>query len=174
MKRRLNIALAMVHDPEILILDEPQAGLDPQSRILVREIIRSLGQDRTVILTSHEMEEVDRLADRIAIIDHGRLLVLDTPQGLKSRVGSGDILEIRLSPGQETKVEAFQDALPQKLGGLTAVDGTIRLHNVASLEQLPEVLEAIQQAQLQVEDMTLRKTTLEDVFIDLTGRGLRE
>jgi ABC-2 type transport system ATP-binding protein len=78
MKRRLNLALALVHDPQMLILDEPQAELDPQSRILVREYIRSLGSGKTVLLSTHDMDEADRLADRIAIIDHGRLLVLDT------------------------------------------------------------------------------------------------
>jgi len=92
MKRRLNIALALVHDPEILILDEPQAGLDPQSRILVREYIQSLAGRTTVILTTHDMDEADRLAGRIAIIDHGRLLVLDTSDRLKNRVGAGDFL----------------------------------------------------------------------------------
>ncbi|TET97428.1 MAG: ABC transporter ATP-binding protein, partial [Anaerolineales bacterium] len=88
MKRRLNIALALVHDPEILILDEPQAGLDPQSRILVREYIRSLSKRITVILTTHDMDEVDKLADRVGIIDNGQMLVLDTPEGLKSRIGA--------------------------------------------------------------------------------------
>ena len=80
MKRRLNLALALVHDPELLVLDEPQAGLDPQSRILVREYIRSLAEEKTVLLTTHEMDEADRLAERIGIIDHGQLLVLDTPE----------------------------------------------------------------------------------------------
>ena len=84
MKRRLNIALALVHSPDILILDEPQAGLDPQSRILVRDYIRSLAGHMTVILTTHEMDEADRLADRIAVIDHGHLLVLDTADNLKN------------------------------------------------------------------------------------------
>jgi ABC-2 type transport system ATP-binding protein len=107
MKRRLNLALAIIHDPEILILDEPQAGLDPQSRIMVREYIRLLSENITVILTTHDMEEVDRLADRIGIIDHGRLLVLDTPQGLKNRIGAGDILEVKYAGGME-KIEALQ------------------------------------------------------------------
>ena len=94
MKRRLNIALALVHEPEILILDEPQAGLDPQSRVLVRDYVRSLAGRMTVILTTHDMEEADRLSDRISIIDHGRLLVLDEPDRLKDTIGEGDLLEI--------------------------------------------------------------------------------
>jgi len=94
MKRRLNIALALIHDPEILILDEPEAGLDPQSRILVREFIRKVGHEKTVILTTHNMDEADRLSDRVAIIDHGKLLLLDTPQNLKRTIGEGDVLEM--------------------------------------------------------------------------------
>ena len=94
MKRRLNICLALIHDPKILVLDEPEAGLDPQSRILVRNFIKSLKQDKTIILTTHNMDEADRLADRVAIIDFGKLLLLDTPENLKRSIGKGDILEI--------------------------------------------------------------------------------
>ena len=174
MKRRLNIALALVHDPEILILDEPQAGLDPQSRIMVREIIRSLSQDKTVILTSHEMDEVDRLADRAAIIDHGQLLVLDTPHGLKSRIGTGDVLEIALAPGHKGSIDVIKRTLPSELGEVSYQDDTLRVLNVTGLELLPAVVAAIESAQAEIQDMTMRKKTLEDVFIDLTGRRLRE
>ena len=96
MQRRLNLAMALVHDPEIVILDEPEAGLDPQSRVKVREYIKSLAQSKTIILTTHNMDEAERLADRVAIIDHGELLVLDTPEALKRSVGDGDVLEIVL------------------------------------------------------------------------------
>ncbi len=96
MKRRLNLAMALVHDPEIVVLDEPEAGLDPQSRIKVREYIQSLARSKTVILTTHNMDEADRVADRVAIIDHGELLVLDTPEALKRSVGEGDVVEIDL------------------------------------------------------------------------------
>src|SRR5512133_1880062 len=99
MKRRLNICMALIHDPQILILDEPEAGLDPQSRILVRDFIRLTGKERTVILTTHNMDEADRLADRIAIMDYGKLLLLDTPENLKMTIGEGDVLEI-ISPDE--------------------------------------------------------------------------
>ena len=99
MKRRLNLALALVHDPELLILDEPQAGLDPQSRVLVREYIQSLAMEKTVLLTTHEMDEADRLATRIGIIDHGELLVLDTPDNLKEAHAGGEILELTIEEG---------------------------------------------------------------------------
>lgn len=115
MQRRLNIALALVHDPKLMILDEPQAGLDPQSRLLVRDFIRELTRETTVILTTHDMDEADRLSDRVAIIDHGKVLLVDTPEKLKDQHGAED-----------------------------------------------------------VEITMVQKRTLEDVFIALTGRGLRE
>jgi ABC-2 type transport system ATP-binding protein len=93
MKRRLNIALALVHDPAVLILDEPEAGLDPQSRIQEREFIRSLAGTRTIILTTHNMDEADRLTSRVAIIDQGKILKVDTPENLKRANGNGSTLE---------------------------------------------------------------------------------
>ncbi len=97
MQRRLNIALALVHGPEILFLDEPQAGLDPQSRVLVRDYIRSLRGRMTVVVTTHDMEEAEKLSDRVCIIDHGTLLDLDTVEALKRRLGgAGPSREITL------------------------------------------------------------------------------
>jgi ABC-2 type transport system ATP-binding protein len=174
MKRRLNIALALVHDPEILILDEPQAGLDPQSRILVREYIRSLSKRITVILTTHDMDEVDKLADRVGIIDNGQMLVLDTPEGLKSRIGAGDILEIKIAADQDDALENLKVVFPKSLCDFTYQDETIRLVNIDTLGVLPVLLEAFQHAHMEILDISVRKKTLEDVFIDLTGRRLRE
>ncbi|MES0344103.1 MAG: ABC transporter ATP-binding protein [Anaerolineales bacterium] len=174
MKRRLNIALALVHDPEILILDEPQAGLDPQSRIMVREYIRSLSKRITVILTTHDMDEVDKLADRVGIIDNGQMLVLDTPEGLKSRIGTGDILEIKIVADQDDALENLKVVFPKSLRDFTYQDETIRLVNIDTLGVLPVLLEAFQHANMEILDITIRKKTLEDVFIDLTGRRLRE
>ena len=174
MKRRLNIALALVHNPEILILDEPQAGLDPQSRIMVREYIRSLSKSITVILTTHDMDEVDKLADRVGIIDNGQMLVLDTPEGLKSRIGAGDILEIKIAAGQDGALQNMKATLPKALRDFTYQDQILRLVNVDTLGVLPMLLEAFQHADMEIVDITVRKKTLEDVFIDLTGRRLRE
>jgi ABC-2 type transport system ATP-binding protein len=174
MKRRLNIALALVHNPEILILDEPQAGLDPQSRILVREFIRSLSDSTTVILCTHDMDEADRLADRIAIIDHGQLLFLDTPEGLKNQIGEGDILVIKIPEGQEDKMSRLNQTLPENMRKLSYHQGTLRLVGVDILNLLPLLLDRFQSIDLQIQDMTIREKTLEDVFIALTGRRLRE
>ena len=90
MKRRLNIALALIHDPEILILDEPESGLDPQSRVMVRDFVRSLVPQKTVILTTHNMDEADRMSDRVAIIDHGKLIALGSPGELKASLEGED------------------------------------------------------------------------------------
>jgi ABC-2 type transport system ATP-binding protein len=174
MKRRLNIALALVHDPQILILDEPQAGLDPQSRILVREYILSMAGERTVILTTHDMDEADRLSERIGIIDHGELLVLDTPENLKNKVGEGDILEIKISDGVEEKLVQLQHNLPENLRHLDYKLGYMRFVGFNIPDVLPDLLEKCKLSGLKIEDLTIRKKTLEDVFISLTGRRLRE
>ena len=177
MKRRLNLALALVHDPDIIVLDEPEAGLDPQSRVKVREYIRSLARVKTVILTTHNMDEADRVADRIAIIDHGKLLVQDTPEALKRRVGQGDVLEISLKgqPG-ESDAERARSALA-RLDGQTTLDlarGTLTVRALNGVAMLPAILEALGRIGLQPGEAHLRENTLEDVFIQLTGRRLRE
>lgn len=172
MKRRLNLALALVHDPEVLVLDEPEAGLDPQSRVLVRDFIRSLARSKTVILTTHNMDEAERLADRVAIIDHGRLLVLDTPGALKRKIGEGDVLEITLAPGLD----------PQGAGAILSASGleiaalehALLLRGRGLVERLPGLLEELRAGGANVEDVRLRANTLEDVFLSLTGRRLRE
>ena len=99
MKRRLNLALAVIHEPEVVVLDEPSEGLDPQSSRVLWSYIRSMRDEegKTVILTTHLMEEADKLSDRIAIIDHGKLLRLDTPENLKKVIGEGDVVDMKLS-----------------------------------------------------------------------------
>ncbi len=174
MKRRLNLTLALVHEPSLLILDEPQAGLDPQSRILVRDYIRSLTPQTTVILTTHDMDEADRLSDRIAIIDHGRLLVVDTPEGLKARIGTGDVMELTVSEEHDGVLEVLRDGLPENVQRLAHQQRTLRLVGTDLLRTLPALLERFRVHGMEVEDVVIRKTTLEDVFVELTGRGLRE
>jgi ABC-2 type transport system ATP-binding protein len=174
MKRRLNLALALVHDPELLVLDEPQAGLDPQSRILVREYIRSLSGQKTVLLTTHEMDEADRLADRIGIIDHGRLLVLDTPEALKAKHAGGEVLEVRVEEGQEERLTEFAPTLPPHVSRLEGRKGSLRLSGPSLHHIIPILLKELSDQGLSPTDLSLREPTLEDVFITLTGRGLRE
>ena len=108
------------------------------------------------------------------LFDHGQLLVLDTPEGLKKRIGSGDILEIRIAEGQEDELDRLQEALPDSLRNLAYQQGTLRLVGVDTPEVLPPLLDRLRSTRLQIQDMTIRKKTLEDVFIALTGRRLRE
>jgi ABC-2 type transport system ATP-binding protein len=175
MQRRLNLAMALVHDPEIVVLDEPEAGLDPQSRVRVREYLQSLARKKTVILTTHNMDEADRVVDRVAIIDHGELLELDTPEALKQRVGEGDVIEIRLGDGRQIEAEARA-----ALAGL-AVDvrlepaaHTLRVRALNAVGQLAEILAALTAAGVRPHEVNVRANSLEDVFLNLTGRRLRE
>jgi ABC-2 type transport system ATP-binding protein len=171
MRRRLNLALALVHDPEILVLDEPEAGLDPQSRVLVREYIRSLARKKTVILTTHNMDEAERLSDRVAIIDHGKLLVVDTPAALKQTVGQGDVLE--LETGDYSKVDA-SSVLHRHNLEVNASDHTLTIRGRGVVRRLSEILESLEATGIKIYEVRLRANTLEDVFLSLTGRRLRE
>jgi ABC-2 type transport system ATP-binding protein len=171
MKRRLNLALALIHDPQILVLDEPEAGLDPQSRVLVRDYIRSLARKKTVILTTHNMDEAERLADRVAIIDHGRLLVVDTPDELKRTVGEGDVLEVNIANGDLEPVAAIAGRF---FADVSTVNHTLTVRGRGLIERLPELLQALREADVKTSDVRLRANSLEDVFLSLTGRRLRE
>lgn len=176
MKRRLNLALALIHSPEIVVLDEPSEGLDPQSRRVLWNFINSLRDDegKTVILTTHLMDEADKLSDRIAIIDHGKLLRLDTPENLKKEIGEGDVVEIILSNPEENK-----DAL-NILKEMEEIESAIEISNkldvraLNAVSKLPAIMKNLEEEKISIEDLSVRQNTLEDVFIELTGTGLRE
>jgi ABC-2 type transport system ATP-binding protein len=176
MKRRLNLALALVHDPQIVFLDEPEAGLDPQSRVLVRDMIRSLAHHKTVVLTTHNMDEAERLSDRVAIIDHGRLLIVDTPDMLIRQHGGGSVLEIGLDPRpvEGTALQAMLDCLKLQFSDVQVDNGLLSVRAMDLSARLPEILRTIQANGFQIGSMHMRSNTLEDVFLSLTGRGLRE
>jgi ABC-2 type transport system ATP-binding protein len=173
MKRRLNICLALVHGPEILILDEPEAGLDPQSRILVRDFIKSFGEQKTIILTTHNMDEADRLATRIAIIDYGKLLMLDTPENMKKTVGEGDMLEMVVSYWDEKAVSTFISKLTTYSLIAKRIENSICIKHGNIIEHLPVIKGEAEASGLKLDEIKLRENTLEDVFIHLTGRSLR-
>jgi ABC-2 type transport system ATP-binding protein len=171
MQRRLNLAMALVHDPEVLVLDEPEAGLDPQSRVLVRDYVKSLARQKTILLTTHNMDEADRMADRVAIIDRGRLLIVDTPEALKRTIGEGDVLEIDLgSSSTPAALAALQPLVPQA----SATNHTLVVRARGVVEYLPAILETLQTVEVRPAEVRLRANTLEDVFLSLTGRRLRE
>jgi ABC-2 type transport system ATP-binding protein len=174
MQRRLNLALALVHDPSILVLDEPEAGLDPQSRVLVRDYVRSLARKKTVILTTHNMDEADRVCDRVAIIDHGRRLVCDTPEALKHGVGEGDVVELRLaSPEAEAAALSALGPLGSR-AKVAAAHGELTVRSLDAVGLLPAILPMLAAAGVKCGDVHVRQNTLEDVFLSLTGRKLRE
>jgi len=174
MKRRLNICLALIHDPEILILDEPEAGLDPQSRILVRDFIKTYSKQKTVILTTHNMDEAERLSDRVAIIDHGKLLLLDTPLNLKRTVGEGDILELVIESNNENSIKSFSDSIKLLNMSITINANSVFIKHSNIIEQLPAIKNIAEINGLKIAEIKLRENTLEDVFIHLTGRNLRQ
>jgi ABC-2 type transport system ATP-binding protein len=174
MKRRLNIALALVHNPEILILDEPEAGLDPQSRILVRDFVKNFGKEKTVILTTHNMDEADRMADRAAIIDYGKLLLVDTPFNLKRSIGEGDMLELIMENAGEEQMNQFARVASGIATLVKQSNNSILFRKKNMIEYLPVIRKLADDAGLAVAEMKLRENSLEDVFIHLTGRELRQ
>lgn len=176
MKKRLNLALALIHDPEIIVLDEPITGLDPQSRLMVSEYIRSLGEDegKTIILTTHLMEVADQLSNRVAIIDHGKLLVLDTPEQLKKTVGRGDVVEISLFDTNKNSRAIQMLKEMEGIEEISQIRGNITLRALNAVNMLPTIFDSLQRIDLDILNLSLRANSLENVFITLTGRGLRE
>lgn len=176
MKKRLNLALALIHDPGIIVLDEPITGLDPQSRLMVSEYIRSLGEDegKTIILTTHLMEVADQLSNRVAIIDHGKLLVLDTPEQLKKTVGRGDVVEISLFDTNKSSQAIHTLKEMEGIEEISEIRGNITLRALNAVNMLPAIFDSLQRIDLDILNLSLRANSLENVFITLTGRALRE
>ena len=171
--QRVQIARAIAHRPKVLFLDEPSAGLDPQSRIAMWEAVRGLRQEGiTVLLTTHYMEEADELCDRVAIIDHGKILVEDSPAALKASIGAEKIYVLNLRQRSDTP------ALLEKIKGLPgvtsaeAVDNGIRVFAQGADGLISEIVRAATPYGLH--DLSVTETSLETVFIKLTGRDLRE
>ena len=176
MKRRLNLAMALIHSPEIVVLDEPSEGLDPQSRRVLWSFIRSLrdNEGKTVILTTHLMDEADGLSDRINIIDHGKLLRLDTPKNLKKEFGEGDIVGIHLADSKMNQEVISKLKTLETIDSVTEVDGKINIRTLNAVGKLPEIMNKVQDMNTEIADLSLHPNTLEDVFIELTGTSLRE
>jgi ABC-2 type transport system ATP-binding protein len=174
MAQRLMVARAVMHRPSVLFLDEPTAGLDPQSRIALWEILGDLHVDgQTILLTTHYMEEADQLCDRVAIIDQGRIVALDTPAGLKRSVGADTTVTVSahgdlhsLARLLADKVRGAAEASVVGESVLLAVQGTTGV--------VPSVVQAAEAAGFTLTDLSVAETTLETVFISLTGKELRE
>lgn len=169
--QRVQIARAIAHRPQILFLDEPTAGLDPQSRLALWELVADLRQDGlTVLLTTHYMEEADRLSDRVAIIDHGKVLVTGTPAELKRTVGAGTVVQIQLERSDDQLQQTVR-ALPG-VQEVEAVPGGLRVLAQGREGLVSSLVEQVMPFGLR--DLAIAEPSLETVFIKLTGRDLRE
>jgi ABC-2 type transport system ATP-binding protein len=174
MKRRMNVILAIVHDPEIVVFDEPEAGLDPQSRIMVREFIQETAHDKTVIFTTHNMDEAERVAQRVAIIDSGKLLKLDTPENLKRSIGEGDVLELELVSDGDNQIENTMMELKKKGMEVKREGRGLQIRSMDLIPRIHTIYKIFERENIIVSEMKMRENTLEDVFIHLTGRRLRQ
>jgi ABC-2 type transport system ATP-binding protein len=173
MAQRLMVARSILHRPDILFLDEPTAGLDPQSRIALWEILGELHRaGQTILLTTHYMEEADQLCERLAIMDHGKILALDTPGGLKASVGADTIVTVHA----EGDLAVLASVLQQIDGVISAtnVDGSIVVHVKGASSILPPIVTSAERNGFVVQDLSVAEPTLETVFIKLTGKELRD
>lgn len=174
MKRRLEIVKSFLHHPSILFLDEPTQGLDPQSRRVLWDYILQLNKNEgiTMFLTTHYMEEADYLCDRIAIMDYGRILDIDTPSNLKDKIGEGDLIEIKGDGDMGALVEVLEKDCPCRVK--EQKDDFLRIMAKKSEEILPLVVKRSENLNIKITYMSVREPTLEDVFIHYTGREIRE
>jgi len=174
MAQRLMVARAIFHRPAVLFLDEPTAGLDPQSRLALWEILGELHvAGQTILLTTHYMEEADQLCDRVAIIDHGKILALDTPGALKRSVDADTIVTVKATGDPTELASTFE----RELSGVTRTrvlkDG-VELHLRGATRIVPLVVAAAESGGFELVDLSIAEPTLETVFINLTGKDLRE
>jgi ABC-2 type transport system ATP-binding protein len=174
MRRRVEIARGLVHEPKIFFLDEPTTGLDPVSRVAVWDMIRKIKEQRglTVLLTTHYMDEADKLCDRIAIVDHGQLVALDSPLKLKASIPSQNAIEVSFSavPGGWTDT---LKALPH-VQSVTSDDHVFRIATADGPATTTALVAAAKAAALDVQSLAVKSTTLDDVFVHYTGRDLRD
>jgi ABC-2 type transport system ATP-binding protein len=175
MRRRLEIARGLIHKPRVLFLDEPTIGLDPQSRRVIWELLTDLrrGEEITISLTTHYLDEAEILCNRVAIVDHGKVVALGTPQELKATVPGSDTLELTLGrPAPDAAVEALRE-----LAGVRSVDRVgqgLRANADNGAALLPRAIDSLRAQGLEVTAASLSRISLEDVFIHFTGRSLRE
>jgi len=174
MAQRLMVARAIMHRPATLFLDEPTAGLDPQSRLALWEILGELhAEGQTILLTTHYMEEADELCDRLAIIDHGHLLALGTPEELKKATGADTIVTVLAQGDLDALADIFRAEVPG-IEAVTRVDPHLILATRAQQGLLPTVFGIAERHGFDVSDVSVSEPSLETVFINLTGKDLRE
>jgi len=172
--QRLMVAWSIVHRPRTLFLDEPTSGLDPQSRIALWDIIGQIhAEGQTVVLTTHYMEEADRLCQRVAIMDHGKILALDTPAALKQSIGADTVVTVKATgdTGQ------LAELLAREVEGVTRtrrLDGGVELHVQGGDRLVPRIVMAAERGGFDLADLSVAEPSLETVFINLTGKELRD
>jgi ABC-2 type transport system ATP-binding protein len=174
MAQRLMVARSIFHRPAVLFMDEPTAGLDPQSRLALWEILQELNAEgQTILLTTHYMEEADQLCGRVAIMDHGKILALDTPENLKKSTGIDTIVTVRATGD----LDALSKHLLERVVGATharLVDKGVELHVAGAEQLLTRVIAAAEASGSSVQDLSVAEPSLETVFINLTGKELRD
>jgi len=174
MAQRLMVARAIFHRPSVLFLDEPTAGLDPQSRLALWDLLGELHtQGQTILLTTHYMEEADRLCERVAIMDHGKILALDTPAALKGSTGADTIVTVRTTGDPQQ----LGELLSHDVEGVTRIrtaDGKLELHMRGGDRLVPRIVLAAERGGFELLDVSVAEPTLETVFISLTGKELRD
>jgi len=172
MRRRLELGRGLIHYPKVLFLDEPTVGLDPQTRDHIWRYIKELKEahDITVVLTTHYMDEADRLSDRIAIMDHGKIVILDSPPNLKATL-EGDVITVKAN-----NIQYLQELVTKWLGlnKNHIVDNALEITVPSGKSVMPRIIELATQNNIYVESLILREPNLEDVFLHYTGRTIRE
>ena len=171
-KQRVALALAMVNDPQMIFLDEPTTGLDPQVRLEIHNLISELKDaKRTILLTTHYIEEAERLCDRVAIIDQGQIIAMGTPREIQARTLDTSMIEIRTEQPMPIEVPRFEECRKHVLSDDRK---TLAVYSTRPARTLPDLVKWIDQRGLDLDDIHLKRPTLEDVFIELTGKRLRD
>ncbi len=172
MRRRLEIARGLLHEPKVLFLDEPTLGLDAQTRNHLWKYIKDLNEKKkiTIILTTHYMEEADRLCDTVAIVDHGRIVAEGTPKDLKESIG-GDVITIQ--SGMNSKLHQKIEKLPW-IKNIKEHDGSMSINLLEAEKHVAEVVKVADKEKIQIDSISMHEPTLEDVFLHFTGRTIRE
>jgi len=171
-KQRVALALAMVNDPQMIFLDEPTTGLDPQVRLEIHSLISELRDaKRTILLTTHYIEEAERLCDRVAIVDQGKIIAMGTPREIQARTLGQSLVEIKTEQPMPIEVPAFEHSDKHVLSDDRR---SLSVYSTRPARTLPDLVKWIDQNGLELEDIHLKRPTLEDVFIELTGKKLRD
>ena len=173
MKRRLNFGCGIVHTPRVLLLDEPTAGVDPQSRVRLLDLVREQARAGTTVLyTTHYMEEAQELCDRIAIVDRGRLLAMGTLDELRGLVGEKDL--VRLAGRFDPSIAGRALESLDEVEVLSVSTEALTISTTGASRKLPAILGALADPRTEVQEATISVPSLESLFIKLTGRELRE